>query len=78
MGDHQTCHVKFQIIQKQSFAIKLVLPDIGVVHNNNSYVSEEIVLKHTSAKFDLIIYKTNQIENIHCSGYILAGFTRHF
>ena len=57
MGDHQKCHVKIPIRRKQSFAIKKVIPDIGVVHNNNSYVSEDIVLKHTSAKFDLVICK---------------------
>ena len=29
--------------------VKKVMPDKGVVHNNNSYISEDIVLKHTSA-----------------------------
>ena len=28
-----------------------------VVHNINSYISEDIVLKHTSAKFGLVICK---------------------
>ena len=58
MCNHQTCHVKIPIHRKQSFAIKSpVIPDIGVVHNNNAYISENIVWKHTSAKFDLVICK---------------------
>ena len=35
--------------------MKLVILDIGVVHNNNSCISEDIVVKHTSGKFDLVI-----------------------
>ena len=32
------------------------IPDIVVVHTSyNSYISEDIVLKHTSASFDLVI-----------------------
>ena len=57
MGDHQKCHVKIPILRKQSFVIKKAIPDIGQVHYNNSYISEDIVLKHTSAKFDLVICK---------------------
>ena len=56
-GRPSKCHVKFPTFQKQSFAIMSVIPDKGVVHNNNSYISEDIVLKHTSAKFDLVICK---------------------
>ena len=37
--------------------MKKVILDVGVVHNNNSYTSEDIVLKHTSTKFDLVICK---------------------
>ena len=31
--------------------MKLVILDIGEEHNNDSYISKDIVLKHTSAKF---------------------------
>ena len=48
---------KIPIRRKQSFAIKKVILNIGIVHNNNFYISEDIVLKHTSAKFDLVICK---------------------
>ena len=71
MGDNQKCHVKFPILRKQSFAIKSAIPDIRVVHNNYSYISEDIVLKHTSAKFDLVICKNEVNRNRHCSWYIL-------
>ena len=57
MGDHQKCHVKIPICRKQSSAIQKVIPDIGVVHNNNFYISEDTVLKHTSTKLDLRIYQ---------------------
>ena len=58
MGNHHTCPVKIPILRKLSFAIKKVVKkDVGVVHNNNSYTSEVIVLKHTFAKFDLVICK---------------------
>ena len=57
MGDNQKCHVKIPILRKQSFVIKKAIPDIGQVHYNNSYIPEDIVLKHTSAKFDLVICK---------------------
>ena len=57
MGDHQTCYVKFTIPRKQLFTIKSVILDIGVVHNNNSYIYEDIVLKNMPAKFDLVICK---------------------
>ena len=42
------------------FAIKSVIPDIGLVHNINSYISEDIVLKHNSAKFDLVICQNEE------------------
>ena len=51
VDDNQKCHVKFSILLKQSFAIQSVIPDKVVVHNNNSYISEDIVLKNSSAKF---------------------------
>ena len=35
----------------------LLAPQRLVVHNNNLYISEDIVLKHTSTKLDLIIRK---------------------
>ena len=61
MGDHQKCPVKLPILRKQSFTIKNVIPDIGlvgvVVHNNIFYITEDIGLKHTSAKFDIGICK---------------------
>ena len=38
--------------------MKSVILDIGVAHNNNSYISEDNVLKHTSDNFDLVICKT--------------------
>ena len=49
--------IKSVILRKQPFAIKSLISDKSVVLNNNSYISENIVLKHTSAKFDLVMYK---------------------
>ena len=57
MGDHHERHVKFPKLRKRTFSIRLVIPAFGVVHNNNSFISEDIVLKHTFTKFDLVICK---------------------
>ena len=51
VDDNQKCHVKFPILLKQTFEIQSVIPDKVVVHNYNSYISEDIVLKNSSAKF---------------------------
>ena len=32
--------------------MKYIILDIHVVHNNNSYISEDIILKNTSVMFD--------------------------
>ena len=61
MDGHQKCPV---MLRQQSFAIKKVIPNIRVVNNNNSYTPEGIVLKHTSAKFDLDICK-NEVNRKH-------------
>ena len=49
--------VKISNTPKAVIAIKSVIPDIGVIHNSNAYISEDIVYKHTSAIFDLVICK---------------------
>ena len=55
--NHQKCHGNFPIPRKQLFGRKSVIPHIVVVHNtcNNSYISEEIVLKNVFAKFGLSV-----------------------
>ena len=63
--------VKISNTPKAVIAIKSSIPDIGVIHNSNAYISEGIVYKHTSAKFDLVICKNEVNKNKHCSGYIL-------
>ena len=53
VNDHQMCCVKFSltptvIIYKKWWSFRI----LGLVHNCNLYVSKDVVLKHTPAKFD--------------------------